>query len=206
MRDKFDYFGIKKPERELIFKNFLIEKGDPPDDQLESIIKELWQHPCRECQYTAVGIMERFLKSGKLINNSFEETIQLLEYLITTKSWWDTVDSIAVRMVGFLLRREPQHIKEYVKKWINSNKIWLQRTVILFQLQYKEDTDKKLLFNTIKQFTGSGEFFIQKAIGWALREYSKTAPKQVIEFVNKTALAPLSKREAFKVIKKSKFL
>jgi 3-methyladenine DNA glycosylase AlkD len=105
--------------------------------------------------------------------------------------------------VGVFFQKYPEFISPCTNKWIRSKNFWLQRTTILFQLNYKEKTDETLLFDTIKKFTGSTEFFIQKAIGWALREYFKTFPEKVIRFVNETPMAPLSKREALKIIKKN---
>ena len=90
---------------------------------------------------------------------------------------------------------------EYVRKWLKSNNIWLQRSALLFQLKYKKDLNTELLNSTIKSLLDSKEFFINKAIGWVLREYSRTNPKWVIEFVSKTDLNTLSKKEALRLIK-----
>ena len=89
---------------------------------------------------------------------------------------------------------------ETVLKWMTSGNIWLQRTVLLYQLKYRKNTNKRILFDAISELKGSKEFFIQKAIGWALREYGKTNPKAVIAFVNSIELAPLSRREALRRI------
>jgi 3-methyladenine DNA glycosylase AlkD len=105
-------------------------------------------------------------------------------------------------LVGNHFKCFPEFIKPYTEKWMKSGNMWLQRTVILFQLDYKEKTDVELLFKNIKKCTDSKEFFIQKAIGWALREYSKTDAATVINFVENNKLAPLSKREALKRLKK----
>ena len=122
--------------------------------------------------------------------------------MIITKSWWDTVDRIASRLVGFYFREHKELIEPYTEKWMYYGNMWLQRTALLFQLKYKKETDTDLLFGYIQALAESPEFFIQKAIGWALREYSKTAPKTVKQFVDSTLLAPLSKREALKIINK----
>ncbi|MCK5077528.1 MAG: DNA alkylation repair protein, partial [Calditrichia bacterium] len=118
-----------------------------------------------------------------------------------TKSWWDTVDFIATNLVGPLFEKYSELIIPYTKKWMDSGNIWLQRTSILFQLKYKEKTDFKLIIGFIQQCSSSNEFFIQKAIGWILREYSKTDASTVIEFVKNNKLAPLSEREALKWLK-----
>ena len=204
MRDQFEFYGIKTPERKELQKEFLERNGFPSAELLEPIIKELWELPQREYQFFAVGLMEKILKSRKHLPKPTQEMIALCEYLITTKSWWDTVDGIAIRLMGLFFQKYPGFIKTCTNKWIQSDNIWLQRTAILFQLKYKEKTDETLLFNTIKQLTYSDEFFIQKAIGWALREYSKTYPQRVTKFVQETPMAPLSKREALKVINKER--
>ncbi len=195
MKNLFPYLGIKTPERREITKKFFKEKGLPEISDLEEIIRDLWELPEREFQYFAIGLMV------KLKEKVDKDIIKLYEYLTATKSWWDSVDGIATWLVGSLFRRFPEMIKPYTEKWMKSNNMWLQRTAILFQLGYKDKTDVKLLFKNIKKCMDSKEFFIRKAIGWALREYSKTDAKAVINFVENNELAPLSKREALKWLK-----
>jgi len=120
--------------------------------------------------------------------------------MITHKSWWDTVDLIATKLVGEYFRIFPDQRGRYVEKWIASNNIWLQRTSIIFQLNYKEELDKEFLAYVINSLTGSKEFFINKAIGWILRQYGRTNPGWVIDFANKTRLNSLSRREALRNI------
>jgi 3-methyladenine DNA glycosylase AlkD len=124
--------------------------------------------------------------------------IDTLEYLLITKSWWDTVDLIATHAVGTHFKRFPKIREIYLRKWRKSKNIWLRRTAILFQLGYKQETDFELLTGIIGENLGSNEFFINKAIGWALRQYAYTDPKAVKKFVKSTALHPLSRREAMK--------
>ncbi len=202
MRDQFEFYGIKTPERRALAKEFLKESGLPPAELLQPVVKELWELPQREYQYFIVGLLRKIMKSREPLLPSPQEMIELFEYLITSKSWWDTVDGIAIWGVGEFFQKHPDFIKPCTDRWIKSGNIWLQRTAILFQLEYKDKTDETLLFNTIKQLTHSNEFFIQKAIGWGLREYSKTFPQRVIEFVQQNPMAPLSKREALKVVNK----
>jgi 3-methyladenine DNA glycosylase AlkD len=127
--------------------------------------------------------------------------VPLLERLITTKSWWDTIDGLASHAIGELFLRYPDARDGTVARWRSSDNFWLRRTTLLFQLGYKDKTDEALLFSLIEENLDSKEFFIQKAIGWILREYSKTAPNVVQDYVAKTALAPLSEREALKWMK-----
>lgn len=195
MKNLFPYLGIKTPERREITKKFFKEYGLPEISELEAIIRDLWELPEREFQYFAIGLLVKFKdKVGK-------DIIDLYEYLTTTKSWWDSVDGVASWLVGSLFQRFPEMIEPYTKKWLISGNMWLQRTVILFQLNYKDKTDVMLLGMSIMSVADSREFFIQKAIGWALREYSKTDAQAVINFVKNNELASLSKREALKWLK-----
>ena len=195
MKNLFPYLGIKTPERREISKKFFKENGLPEISDFEQIIRDLWELPEREFQYFAVGLMV------KLKEKADKDIIDLYEHLITTKSWWDSVDGIATWLVASLFQRFPELIKPYIEKWLKSGNMWLQRTVILFQLNYKDKTDEMLLGTSIMRLAGSKEFFIRKAIGWALREYSKTDAQAVINFVENNELAPLSKREALKWLK-----
>ncbi len=142
--------------------------------------------------------MELFWKYKKQIA---EKDIELMEFMVVNRSWWDTVDMVAGRLMGGYFLMFPERRKEYVDKWLVSGNMWLQRSAVLFQLNYKDKTDVELLAYTINSLTGSDEFFINKAIGWALRNYSKTDPVWVAEFVSKTDLSNLSRREALRLIK-----
>jgi 3-methyladenine DNA glycosylase AlkD len=122
-----------------------------------------------------------------------------LEDFITTKSWWDSVDGLAV-MAGEHFKRYPHLQSQITASWIHSDNIWLQRSALLFQLRYKEDTDWPLLEKYITTVFHNPEFFIQKACGWALRQYSKTNPNAVRVFVEKHTLSTVCRREAVKYI------
>jgi len=195
MRDQFDYLGIKTPIRVALQNEFIKENGLPPLDELDSISRDLWGLPQREFQYTATSLI------GRLENKLEPEFITTLEYLLVTKSWWDTVDTIAGNTVGTHFKRFPKVREKYLKKWRKADNFWLRRSALLFQLGYKKDTDFDLLCEIIHENLGSDEFFINKAIGWALRQYAWTDPKPVKKFVKATkGLHPLSRREALKNI------
>jgi 3-methyladenine DNA glycosylase AlkD len=130
--------------------------------------------------------------------------IRTIEYLLITKSWWDTVDSIAGNSVGAHFKRYPRVREKYLARWRKSENFWLRRTTLLFQLNYKKDTDFPLLCDLIRENLGSKEFFINKAIGWSLRQYSRVDPQGVRDFVAQTPLHPLSKREALKWLENRK--
>jgi 3-methyladenine DNA glycosylase AlkD len=198
MRNQFEYLGIKSPELAELNKTFINQQGLPKMVELEQILHDLWELPEREYQYMAVGLLIRL---GKELPADFIRTI---EFLITTKSWWDTVDSIAGGAVGTHFKRYPLVKKKYVARWRKSENFWLRRTTLLFQLGYKKDTDFPLLCDLIRDNLGSKEFFINKAIGWALRQYSRIDPQGVRDFVAQTPLHPLSKREALKWLENRK--
>lgn len=192
MRDQFEYLGIKTPQNVALQKEFFAQHGTPPIFELDTIVRELWLLPQREFQYVAVGLLGR---ANKQIPAKFIKTI---EYMLVTKSWWDTVDSIAGGTVGVHFNRFPDVKEKYLAKWRASENFWLRRTAILFQLNYKQETDFDLLCEIIRDNLDSKEFFINKAIGWALRQYARVDPKAVKKFVRSTPLHPLSAREAMK--------
>ena len=197
MRSQFEFLGIPTPERTEWTRAFFKEQGYPEISELEYVVTSLWNLPEREYHYVALGILDKSVKKMS------QESIQLFEHLIMTKSWWDTVDHIAANLVGTHFTRYPQLIPSYVDKWLSSDDLWLQRTALLFQLKWKQQTDEQLLFKTVEHLMHSEEFFIRKAIGWALREYSKTSPERVVEFVRTRPLSSLSTREALKVVHKA---
>lgn len=194
MRDQFEFYGIKTPKRREKQKPFLVKEYLPPKKDLEKIVKTLWNKPQREYQFFAMELVQKYV-------NQFEKKdMALLEFIVTHKSWWDTVDFIAVKLIGEYFKLYPSLRKQYVKKWLASKNIWLQRSALLFQLKYKKNLDTELLSYAIQPLLGSKEFFINKAIGWVLREYSRTNPKWVVNFVNQTPLEPLSRKEALRLI------
>jgi 3-methyladenine DNA glycosylase AlkD len=170
-------------------------KGLPDYKDLPGIVKELWDLPQREFQYFATELMAAHRKEWA------KDIHELAEYMIVRKSWWDTVDHIATDITGPYFKLFPSSIASVTKKWNRSSDIWLQRSSIMFQKAYREKTDTELLSTYILHCKDSKEFFIQKAIGWALREYSKTNAAWVKQFVKSNKLAPLSAREALKRMK-----
>jgi len=199
MKNKFEFFGINSPLRRELCREFLRKENLPSIENIEDIVKDLWNKPQREFQYFAMELLSKYSKQLK------NDDYQLFEFMIITKSWWDSVDYIASNLVGTYFKLYPELKKPVSVKWINSDNMWLQRVAIIFQLKYKGDTDTELLFEFIKRHCSSNEFFIRKAIGWALREYSKTNPESVLDFVQKheRRLSGLSKRKALKIINRN---
>ena len=192
MRDQFDYLGVPTPLRRELTKSYYAEHGYPQPSRVEAIVEECWQMPFREYKYFAMELMAKMKKEAG------HDAIHLYERLITDQSWWDTIDLIAPTLVGYHLQQYPEERIDYINKWVGSGNIWLQRSSILFQLKYKTGMDTRLLTSIILKLKDSKEFFIRKAIGWVLREYSKTDPGFVVRFVQSHELSGLSHREALK--------
>ncbi|ESU25722.1 alkD protein [Flavobacterium saliperosum S13] len=193
MKNNFSFFGIKTTPRREILKELWKTHKEEIKQNAKAIAWELFSKKEREFHYCAIEILIKELKKSYV-----KEDILLIEKMIVTHSWWDSVDTIAKFLLGNYLVQFPDETENVVTKFSNSDNMWLNRSAILFQLDYKVQTDAKLLFSICEKFKGSKEFFIQKAIGWALRDYSRFNPKGVTEFVAKTDLKPLSKREALR--------
>ena len=196
MKDQFPFYGIKTPERRKCMSVFFRETGILKLPLSQEFCLQLWAMPEREYQNAALDYLAHYATKLE------REDLSLLKTLITTKSWWDTVDMIATKLVGNLVLKNPDLIDKTMNDWVIDENIWLRRTAILFQLSYKDQTNEEILYEYIVKNANRKEFFIQKAIGWALREYSKTNPESVLRFINETELAPLSKREGSKYLKR----
>ena len=186
------FFGIKAVPRRELLKEHIDAHGAPPWDELPAIVRDAFACPERELHHTAVDLL---MKQAKKLG---PEHLPLIEELITTKSWWDTVDALAIHVAGVILKRNHKEIAAWNERWITSDDLWLNRAAILFQNRWKEDTDRSLLFANIDRYSARNEFFIRKAIGWALRELGATDPQAVRRYVKSRKLSPLSEREALR--------
>lgn len=186
------FFGIKAPDRRALLKVHMAEHGMPTPPELMAVARSAFAQPEREWHHTAVDLL---MKQAKRLT---PDDLPFLEELITTKSWWDTVDALAVHVVGAILKRHPEAIARWNERWITSPDLWLNRTAILFQNRWKADTDRALLFANITRHAAHRDFFIRKAIGWALRELAATDPGAVKAFVARQPLSALSRREALR--------
>ena len=196
LRDQYEFYGLKQKPRREICKKFIEEYGLPGYENLDEYVRYLWELPFRELQHFAMELVTRQLK------NPERDFVLLMEYMITHKSWWDTVDYIAAWHAGKFFKNFPDEKIPRTEKWINSGNIWLQRSALLFQLKYKDQTDFDLLKKYIERLKDSKAFFIRKAIGWSLREFSKTDPQAVIRYVHATDISNFSKTEALKWLKR----
>lgn len=192
MQNKFKFLGIPKPELKEIAKPYLKESRKYDFDWEFANI--CWMKDYREAQYIAINYLSMNLK--KLTDKDLPK----LKQLIVSKSWWETVDSLDA-MVGSIVLKNKQ-LENKMLEWSISDNIWLKRVAIDFQQEYKEKTNTELLEKIISNNLGSDEFFINKAIGWSLRDYSKVNPEWVKDFLSKykDQLSNLSIKEASKYL------
>lgn len=196
MKNKFAYYGLNSPQRRELQKPFLTKPFLPPKETAFQICKELWLKPQRELHYFSQELVNKYQ------NQIGKRDIAFFEWIILHNSWWDTIDFIASNLVGNYFVKFPEQRQQIVNKWLQSHNIWLQSSCLLFQLKYKTETDTKLLSYCIENLIGSKEFFINKAIGWILRQYSRTDANWVINFVeNHPDLSNLSQKEALRLQK-----
>ncbi|MEZ7172260.1 DNA alkylation repair protein [Sporosarcina sp. OR05] len=194
MKGHFTFIGIRSPLRKTLIREQFLTFALPKPEQLFKEVAKLYTLPEREYQYAAIALIEKMKK--QLTVEDYDQLLQLIE----AKSWWDTIDAIAPHFVGHIVKQDRPYGEKVMLEWSQSNNMWTNRSAILHQLKFKKETDVDLLFRIIQQHVDSKEFFIQKAIGWALREYAKTDAAIVKQFVEDTPLKPLSRREALKHI------
>ncbi len=194
MKNLFPFFGIKAPERYALLKGFIAEQGLPPFDKLEEVVRGCYQQKERDFHLAAIYI------TGKYIKQHHKAMVPLIEVLLTNNCWWDSVDSVSSVCIRPLLLQYPELTDKLSLKWVKSGHMWLQRSALICQIGLKQHTNQKVLFRNIEALNGGKEFFINKAIGWALREYSKTHPIEVREFMSTIKLSPLSVREGGKYL------
>ena len=175
LKDKFDFYGIKAVPRREISNQVINQLGLPKKDKLFKIIKELWNQPQREYHHFAMELCDKYEKN---IDKNF---IEYYEFMLTHKSWWDTVDFISIKLVGNFLKLFPEETKFISNRYVTSNNIWLNRTSILFQLKYKDETNLKILYYNILKLKDSKDFFIQKQILYSnvSNQVPRTQPEQV---------------------------
>jgi len=196
MRHQFEYFGLKAPQWMGLTKTIHAEHGIPEGEDLKQLARLCFEDDHRELHYFALKTVQKVLRKKQ--DAAF---IDFLEELILTRSWWDTVDWLS-KLAGIHFRQYPEIIHPVTERWVLSGNMWLQRVSMIFQLAYKEKTDAQLMFGYIRRLAGSKAFFIQKGAGWALRQYSRTDPEAVRQFIENTPLAPLTRREGLRLMNK----
>jgi 3-methyladenine DNA glycosylase AlkD len=195
MKNNFLFLGIKTEERRTILNTVMGNYKDQIKTNFRQIVWELYNKTEREFHYCALDIIKKESK-----NKFVENDIELIQKLIVTNAWWDSVDVFAKYLLGGYLQQFPEKTFAVIETFSNDANMWLNRSAILFQLSYKSKTNFDLLKSECEKHKESKEFFIQKAIGWALRDYGKYNPMGVKEFVLSANLKPLSQREALRNI------
>ena len=197
MKSEMPFHGVPAPALRAICKRVFAEHPLPDAAAWRESVLGVWRGAkFREERYAAIGL------AGDRRAREFEDLLALPMYeeMIVTGAWWDTVDSIASHRIGALLRRHPAAMRKTLLAWSRCDNLWKRRTAILAQLGFKQETDLPFLYACIEPSLESKEFFLRKAIGWALRQYAWTDPDEVIRYVRAKgdALSPLSRREALK--------
>ncbi|MGI9667631.1 MAG: DNA alkylation repair protein [Acidimicrobiia bacterium] len=194
LKTEMPFYGVQKAGRTPIVRELV--SSYPPQTRIayEANIRALWALPHREEKYVALSYARAF--------NSFVtiDSVPLYRALIVDGAWWDLVDEAATKLVGRVVLTERDEAGPIVTKWVGDEDMWLRRTSIVCQLGHKEQTDRSLLDEACGANLSDREFFIRKAIGWALREFAKTDPAWVMEWValNENEISGLSRREALK--------
>jgi 3-methyladenine DNA glycosylase AlkD len=196
MRNLFPYFGINRPERELINKEIFPQiKAVASEAFLKEIASLCWQKSEREYHYFALDLLSKHIK---LLN---AQSLSWLLELAVRHAWWDSIDFLAIKVIGKLVLNFPELAERMEELSVHENK-WLRRIAIIHQIPFKKNTDEKKLFQYCLYNASDTDFFIRKAIGWALREYGKTNPTAVVAFVEKynDLFSNLTKKEALRRI------
>ncbi|MET9668752.1 DNA alkylation repair protein [Streptomyces sp. NPDC006475] len=193
MKGVAPFLGIYTAERRVLSRTVLAGLPAPDETDCTAIALRCWTLPEREYAYFAADYLRRHIRR---CSSGF---LPVVRRLVTTVSWWDTVDALAAHVVGPLVAADPA-LRTDMDAWIDDDDLWVARTALLHQLRYKESTDTGRLFGYCLRRGDHPDFFIRKAIGWCLREYAKTDPDAVRDFVDsaRDRLSPLSVREALK--------
>lgn len=191
MKHQFPFLGVAKPVRAKIQKELFKKHPIFSERMLLHIVKSLWNEHEREYLYAAIDLL---IKHQKLWSKAL---LPFIKKLLSQKSWWDTVDLLSSKVLGKLLLEFPD-LQNSVDDWIYDKNLWIRRSALLYQLSWKKKTDEKRLFNYCLHLSSEKDFFIRKAIGWALRQYAKTNQKAVKDFIRRhtSSLSTLSIREA----------
>ncbi len=189
------FYGVQAPVRRKSFKAAAGKFGMVFRKEYRQVIFELWKGDSREEMYQALETAEYYSQYRD------EKSWSIYEALVLSASHWDTLDWIAGKLVSPLVRRS-RHLEGHLVAWSKSDNLWIRRASLLTHLHHRDKTNTQLLGNTILKLAHEKEFFIRKAIGWILRDYSYANPQWVKDFVDRhqTVLSGLSRREALKHI------
>ena len=196
-KSSMPYLGVTAVPIRKVCREVFADVEFPTAAAWRRAVLGLWRGArFREERYCAIELtgVRRFGRFQDLA------ALPMYEKMIVTGAWWDLVDGIAAHRLGLLLRRFPREMRREMRAWSRSGDLWKRRSAILCQLTFKKDTDLDLLYAVIEPALGSKEFFLRKAIGWALRQHAWTDPKEIRRYVreHEKELSGLSKREALK--------
>ncbi|NNE75226.1 MAG: DNA alkylation repair protein, partial [Acidimicrobiales bacterium] len=177
-KNQFRFLGVTSPNRKRAQKQFVQAGKGCSARELLDAADRCWAQPEREFQYVGADLLRRWA------NVLTAADIDRVERLIVTKSWWDTVDALAAHVVGPIVLTDRPLLAAVLDRWLAGDDMWLARTSILHQLTYKDATDPERLFGACDARGSSSEFFIRKALGWALRQYARTDPEAVRAYVD----------------------
>jgi 3-methyladenine DNA glycosylase AlkD len=196
LKNKFPFLGVMSGPRKEVMRTW---KASLPTtltrNETWDLIRELWQMEEREYHQLALDWMLTWnIKSYE------KSDIEHIYFVLSNQSWWDTIDGIAVHIVGKYAKKFPEEMPNIIAEWIAHPSFWLNRTCLLYQLKFKDQTNLGLQQGYIQTLKWNREFFIQKAIGWSLREVSKWNPEWVRAVVQEEELKGLAYREAMKYV------
>ncbi len=177
MKTDMPFYGVKKSGRTPVLAELVHRFPLGSRREYEAAVRALWRRPHREEKYLAIALARRYPRYVTL------SSVPLYRQMIVQGAWWDLVDDIAVHLVGRVLLQQRSTMEPKLDCWIDDGNLWLRRTAIISQLHHKDRTDEAQLFRYCLRRAHEAEFFIRKAIGWALRDYAKTAPDTVRDFV-----------------------
>jgi 3-methyladenine DNA glycosylase AlkD len=194
MKTDMPFYGVKTPERNRIVREVVRRFPVASHRDYERAVTALWRLPHREEKYLAIDVARAY--PAHIVFAS----VPLYRRMVTEGAWWDLVDGVAAGLIGKMALDEPDEMWPLLDQWVDDADLWLRRTAIIAQLRHKGATDEARLFRYCLARAHEREFFIRKAIGWALREYGKTAPEAVRRFVldNCDVWSGLTYREATK--------
>lgn len=195
MKNRFVFLGVSAGPRKNIFNAFKKDWALLSANARWDFINECWQHEARELQYIATDALLSDYKKKLTVSD-----LPKIEFLLTQKPWWDTIDLLVSHIVGHYAKNFPQEFSKTAAEWESTTNFWLHRSLLIHQLKFRKETNLELLQYYIQCFKGNKEFFVQKAIGWALREVSKWNPEWVRAVVVSENLQGLAKREALKYV------
>lgn len=194
MKTEMPFYGVQKQGRTEVFREMFRRFPPESGEAYQAAVEALWAQPHREEKYAALEYAARFKRFISL------DALPLYERLIRQGAWWDLVDTVASKLINPLMKRHRDVMRPVMDAWIDDPDLWIRRAALLSQLKLKEATDRDMLFGYCLHRADETSFWIRKAIGWVLRQYSYTAPEAVREFLleNREALSGLSYREGAK--------